>query len=630
MSTEEITDHTRKRRLRRMRYVVPGTVVGLFLIAAVALCAVVASAKPKVELSADSLATLSTPFGTGSVSRVSAVGGREQKDIPVALRGHDVWPKHKVEPGERIHVVATVHRPGWISWLTGSTERVTLTEVAPVAKVTSTFLTKASGRPLKVKFRQPVSVVGSYTPGAAADPRALAKSERSLTVDATAPAGTIAVAAAVRSWESPTSTTVSWFPRGKRASVVATPAPGSRIGSLTPITLTFSRPVSEVLGTHRPPVNPITAGVWHTVNPRTIEFEPTGYGYGLGATVNVLLPSTVYLVGAKQSTPGSDPDQSTQSTTSGTATTSTSTVNGADSVVGTWTVPEPSTQTLQVLLAELGYLPVNFRAEVAKTEPKPKPTTGTGTNTTTSSTTPSTTTGAATTTTTATGTITATATSATTARSATGGLSLGSSVAALETAATNPPKGKFTWRYPHTPALLKQLWSARDWTELTKGAVMAFEQSAGLTSDGIAGPTVWKALVAAASKRKKSTFGYTFVMVSENLPQNIRVWHNGKIVVHGPVNTGISASPTATGTYAVYEHLTVTTMSGLNPNGTPYHDPGIPWVSYFNGGDALHGFIRGSYGFPQSLGCVEMPFAEAGQVWPYTPIGTIVNVAGTP
>jgi hypothetical protein len=50
-------------------------------------------------------------------------------------------------------------------------------------------------------------------------------------------------------------------------------------------------------------------------------------------------------------------------------------------------------------------------------------------------------------------------------------------------------------------------------------------------------------------------------------------------------------------------------------------------VSYFNGGDALHGFIRASYGFPQSLGCVEMPFAEAGQVWPYTPIGTIVNVA---
>jgi hypothetical protein len=660
MSTDQITDQTRKRRLPRMRYVVPGSVVGLILVAVVALCAVVASAQPTLALSADSLATLSTPFGTGSVSRVSAVGGREQKDIPVALRGDDVWPTQKVAAGERIQVVATVRRPGWISWLTGATERVTLTEIAPVAKVTSTFLTRAAGQPLKVKFRQPVSVVGSYAPGAAADPHSLATSESSMMVDTTAPAGTIAVAAAVRSWERPTSTTVSWFPRGKRASAVATPAPGSRITSSTPITLTFSRPVSQVLGSHRPPVNPTTPGVWHTINAHTIEFEPTGYGYGLGATVNVLLPSTVYLVGAKQSSSSSDAGSTTQTTTTGTTATGTTGAKAADSVVGAWTVPEPSTQALQELLAELGYLPVNFTPAVAKvkTKPKPKPppkhkpTTGTGTiSTTTTTTTPTTTTGTSTATTTTgaatttTGTTTTTATNAAvttvpttttatmetaTAARASTGLPLGSTVAELETDATHPPKGKFTWRYPHTPALLKQLWSAKDWTELTKGAVMAFESSAGLTTDGIAGPAVWKALIVAASRREKSTFGYTFVMVSEDMPEHIRVWHNGKIVVTGPVNTGISAAPTATGTYAVYEHLTVTTMSGLNPNGTPYHDPGIPWVSYFNGGDALHGFIRASYGFPQSLGCVEMPFSEAGQVWPYTPIGTIVNVAGTP
>ena len=67
-------------------------------------------------------------------------------------------------------------------------------------------------------------------------------------------------------------------------------------------------------------------------------------------------------------------------------------------------------------------------------------------------------------------------------------------------------------------------------------------------------------------------------------------------------------------------------MTGTNPDGTKYHDPGIPWISYFNGGDALHGFIRASYGFPQSLGCVEMAPATAGRVYPYTPIGTIVNI----
>ena len=77
----------------------------------------------------------------------------------------------------------------------------------------------------------------------------------------------------------------------------------------------------------------------------------------------------------------------------------------------------------------------------------------------------------------------------------------------------------------------------------------------------------------------------------------------------------------------MFEHLPSTTMSGTNPDGSHYSDPGIPWVSYFNGGDALHGFTRAQYGFPQSLGCVEMPLRGAGQVYPYTPIGTLVDVA---
>jgi hypothetical protein len=184
-----------------MRYVIPAVLAAVVLASAAAFCAVIASAKPKISLSRAGLATLSTPFGTGSVARVSAVGGVEQKDISVALRGRDVWPTQQVEPGERIKVLATVRRPGWISWLTGSAEHVSITEIAPVAKVASTFLTKAAGQPLKVKFRQAVSVVGTYPLGAAADPHSLATSESSMTVDTTAPAGTIAVAAAVRSWE---------------------------------------------------------------------------------------------------------------------------------------------------------------------------------------------------------------------------------------------------------------------------------------------------------------------------------------------------------------------------------------------------------------------------------------------
>jgi lipoprotein-anchoring transpeptidase ErfK/SrfK len=52
----------------------------------------------------------------------------------------------------------------------------------------------------------------------------------------------------------------------------------------------------------------------------------------------------------------------------------------------------------------------------------------------------------------------------------------------------------------------------------------------------------------------------------------------------------------------------------------------VSWVSYFNGGDAVHYFPRGSFGFPQSLGCVELPYTAAKQAYPYLPYGTLVTV----
>ena len=63
-----------------------------------------------------------------------------------------------------------------------------------------------------------------------------------------------------RGWESPRPSFISWFPPGAKATAVASPAPGSKIKPDSPITLTFSKPVGQVLGSHLPPVSPITAG----------------------------------------------------------------------------------------------------------------------------------------------------------------------------------------------------------------------------------------------------------------------------------------------------------------------------------------------------------------------------------
>ena len=204
--------------------------------------------------------------------------------------------------------------------------------------------------------------------------------------------------------------------------------------------------------------------------------------------------------------------------------------------------------------------------------------------------------------------------------------------AQVAAATTEAPKGHFSPRWKNTPSELKELWTPGEENELVKGALMAFEEEHGLEVDGLAGPEVWedlmKATIAGEVKPTKgAAAGYTYVWVSEELPETVNVWHNGKMIVSGaPANTGIPGAETEVGTFNVYLRYEETTMSGENPDGSHYSDPGIMWVSYFNGGDALHAFDRASYGTPQSLGCVEMPLEEAATIWPYTPIGTPVTI----
>ncbi len=187
--------------------------------------------------------------------------------------------------------------------------------------------------------------------------------------------------------------------------------------------------------------------------------------------------------------------------------------------------------------------------------------------------------------------------------------------------------GTFAWRWTSMPGNFMALWSPGEPNVVTQGAIMAFESRLNLGSDGVAGPKVWDALLQAATANQADPYGhYDWVDVVKAEPQHVIVWRDGQVAYTTAANTGISAAPTQSGTWPVYVRYTSTTMSGTNPDGSHYSDPGIPWVSYFHGGDALHGFIRGSYGWPQSLGCVEMPPSNAAVVYPYTPIGTLVTV----
>jgi hypothetical protein len=137
-----------------------------------------------------------------------------------------------------------------------------------------------------------------------------------------------------------------------------------------------------------------------------------------------------------------------------------------------------------------------------------------------------------------------------------------------------------------------------------------------MTMDGVAGPAVWHALLRAEAAGQDNSHGYTYARASENSPETLTIWHDGHVVLRTLANTGIPAAPTTIGTAPVYLRYRFQIMRGTNPDGTKYADP-VSFVSYFRAGEAVHYFPRGSYGFPQSLGCVELPYGTAERAWPY-------------
>ncbi len=319
--------------------------------------------------------------------------------------------------------------------------------------------------------------------------------------------------------------------------VVSTSPTGTGVAGGSTISVHFSTDLAP--GSPMPTLTPAVAGTWSALSASLLQYQATG-PLVPGVTETITVPGgTTGVVGSHGQ-------------------------HLAASVSSAFTVAQGSTLRLQQLLAELGYLPLNFTPAAPVTSP---------------------------------------------------------------TQEGNDQVGSFSWRWAGQPASLTSLWTPGTNNVITQGAVMNFEAQHNLTADGVAGPQVWADLLTAVQAGQGDALPYGYVFVSENLPETATVYQNGVETYQTAANTGVAAAPTEQGTWPVFEHLTVTTMSGTNPDGSKYVDPGIPWVSYFHGGDALHGFVRASYGTPQSDGCVEMPIANAAVVFPQTPLGTLVTVA---
>jgi LysM repeat protein len=90
------------------------------------------------------------------------------------------------------------------------------------------------------------------------------------------------------------------------------------------------------------------------------------------------------------------------------------------------------------------------------------------------------------------------------------------------------------------------------------------------------------------------------------------------------VSTGVSWHPTPIGHYAVYLKIPSQAMSG-GSGAEAYYLPGVPWVMYFAGANAIHGtYWHQNFGHPMSHGCVNLTIDDAKWFYDWAEIGTPV------
>ncbi|WP_276942718.1 L,D-transpeptidase family protein [Ferrimicrobium acidiphilum] len=187
-------------------------------------------------------------------------------------------------------------------------------------------------------------------------------------------------------------------------------------------------------------------------------------------------------------------------------------------------------------------------------------------------------------------------------------------------------EGNFNVRWSNEPSSLQATFYPGSWGVATQAAIMSFEKVSNLPVNGQPSATVWSALLAAAAQHQLDPNAYSYIYVSKSpLPETLKVWVNGKVVLTSVCNTGVGADVTHAGTWPIFLRYVQNYMSGTNLNGTTYHVL-VHWINYFHGSVAVHGYPRATYGYPQSAGCVELPISTAKVVYGMVNIGTMVTV----
>lgn len=131
----------------------------------------------------------------------------------------------------------------------------------------------------------------------------------------------------------------------------------------------------------------------------------------------------------------------------------------------------------------------------------------------------------------------------------------------------------------------------------------------------------------APAGRRPLGVGPTERWVDVNLSTQTLVAYEGDTAVLSTlISSGTWEYPTVTGQFRIYVTFESQTMDGRRL-GYDYYLENVPYVMYFYADYALHGtFWHNNFGMPMSHGCVNMRTAEAGWLYSWVSIGTLVNV----
>ena len=88
------------------------------------------------------------------------------------------------------------------------------------------------------------------------------------------------------------------------------------------------------------------------------------------------------------------------------------------------------------------------------------------------------------------------------------------------------------------------------------------------------------------------------------------------------VSTGTWLHPTITGEFNIYVKYVYADMAGPG-----YYLPDVPYVMYFYKGYGLHGtYWHHNFGTPMSHGCINLTIEDAGWLFDWSSIGSVVNI----